>query len=86
MRSKGNQMRRLNKKVMGLTGTMVGLGVGSAIGAGVATNLPAGSGVTPGQITAPFGTAASFMPAITMGVMGGEALRIVSKINKKRRK
>ena len=86
MRYKGDQMKRLNKKVMGLTGSMVGLGVGTAIGAGVAAQIPAGSGVTPGQITAPMNVATNFMPAITMGVMGGEALRVVSKMNKKQRR
>jgi hypothetical protein len=79
-------MKKLNKKVMGLTGSMVGLGVGTAVGAGVAAQIPAGSGITPGQITAPMNVATNFMPVVAMGVMGGEALRVVSKMNKKRKR
>ena len=57
---------------------MVGLGITTGIGAGIASKAPAG---TP-SLTGGFSTLASFTPLVTVGVGGGSVLKQTKKLKK----
>lgn len=59
-----------------------GLGLTTAIGAGIASKAPAG---TP-NLTQGFSTIAGFAPIATTAVLGGAVLGTVRKLNKKKRR
>ena len=73
-------MKKLTKKIEKFTKAGVTLGVGSAIGAGLATHAP-GASVTPA-----FASAAGMMPMVGTTMMGTGVLQMVKKIAPKKRK
>ncbi len=77
---RGNQNEKLTKDIEKFTKGGVTLGVGSAIGAGLAAKAP-GASVTPA-----FSSAAGMMPMVGTTMMGVGTLRMVRKLNPKKRK
>ena len=73
-------MKKLTKDIEKFTKGGVTLGVGSAIGAGLAAKAP-GASVTPA-----FSSAAGMMPMVGTTMMGTGVLRMVSKLKPKKRK
>jgi len=73
-------MKKLTKDIEKFTKGGVTLGVGSAIGAGLAAKAP-GASVTPA-----FSSAAGMMPMVGTTMMGVGTLRMVRKLNPKKRK
>ncbi len=69
------------KKTKKFSKGLVILGIGSAIGAGVAAQAPAG---TP-SVMGGFSTAASFAPTIGTIYMGGEVLKAVKGLKSKKK-
>ena len=72
-------MKKLTKNIEKYTKGAVTLGVGSAIGAGLATQAP-GASVTPA-----FSSAAGMMPMVGTTMMGAGTIRMVSKFQGSRK-
>lgn len=73
-------MKKLTKDIEKFTKGSVTLGVGSAIGAGLAAKAP-GASVMPA-----FSAASGMMPLVGSTMMGGNMLRMVSKLKPKKRR
>jgi len=71
-------MKKLNKDIMGYTKATVGLGIGTMIGAGMQSQLPAGSP----NLTQGFNTMAGFMPIVGTVTMGKNVLGMTKKLKK----
>ena len=72
-------MKKLTKDIEKYTRGAVTLGVGSAIGAGLATHAP-GASVTPA-----FSAASGMMPVVGTTMMGGGVIRMVRKFQGSRK-
>lgn len=59
-----------------------GLGISTAVGAGIGARAPAGSP----SVTQGFSTLASFTPIVATSVGGGAALKAVRKLKRKKKK
>ena len=73
-------MKKLNKDIFGFTESSITLGVGSAIGAGLASKAP-GASVTPA-----FSAASGMMPIVGTTMMGTNLLRMTKGMSSKKRR
>ena len=72
-------MKTLTKDIKKFTKANITLGIGSAIGAGLASKAP-GASVTPA-----FSAASGMMPLVGSTMMGGGVIRMVSKFQGSRK-
>ena len=72
-------MKTLTKNIKKYTTSSITLGVGSAVGAGLAAKAP-GASVTPA-----FSAASGMMPLVGSTMMGGGMIRMVSKFQGSRK-
>lgn len=70
----------MRKDIYGLTKAGVGIGVGSAIGAGLAAKAPSVS------VTPAFATMGSMMSPVVTATMGHHALRMAKKLMPKKKR
>lgn len=73
-------MKTLTKDIKKFTKANITLGIGSAVGAGLASKAP-GASITPA-----FSAASGMMPLVGTTMMGGGVLRMVSKLKPKKRR
>ena len=75
--------KKFNKKVKDYTKGAVTLGIGTAIGAGATSKLPAAQGAS---IMSGFSTAASFSGVAATATFGGAAIDAVKGLQPKKKK
>jgi hypothetical protein len=76
-------MKKFKKDATDLTTSMIGMGIGTAIGAGVAARVPAPHGA---PLMGGFASMGSMMPMVATASMGGNAIRLAGKIGKASKK